>query len=386
MSISTAQRQQAQAVSGDERLRIVAVWIATRALVLGAAAAGSWSALQRDGGIGEYVQIWKQWDTHWFDSIAVYGYIGPHVSDFQDFRFNIAFFPGLPSIMRAGLWAGIPPTVTGLVVSFIAGLVAAFAVAQLTRQVGGRGEWGVVAFAVAPTALFLTAAYTEALFAAFAFWAWVHARRGSWVVAGALAGGAALVRSNGLFLAVGLVVMFLGTRPWRAPDPARQWTRGIALLIPVAVTLGYFAYLRVITGSWTAWSEAQAHWDRSLVDPVTSLVNTYQLIFTFSPTGEPSSRMVTEILAMVIILGVSAITLARRWWAESAYLLVTAAALGTSTMYHSVPRAIVVLFPIWMLLGVALTRRRWLRWAYIAVCLPVLIWVTVRFTQGQWIS
>ena len=64
----------------------------------------------------------------------------------------------------------------------------------------------------------------------------------------------------------------------------------------------------------------------------------------------------------------------------------TAAALGTSTMYHSVPRSIVILFPIWMLLGLWLSRYRWLRWVYVIACVPMLVLVTIRFTQSQWIS
>ena len=370
-----------------ETLQVALVWLATRVLVLGAAAAGSWAALTAGDAGNAYLALWRQWDTNWFESIAVYGYVGPYVNAFQDFHYNVAFFPGYPMFMEVGSWAGIAPVATGLAVSFVASLVAALAVARLTAGVGGRGIWGATAFLVAPTALFLSAAYTEALFCAFAFWAWVLARRGSWVWAGMLAGGAALVRSNGLFLMVGLIVMFLLTRPWRSDSPAREWLRGSALLLPGLATLAYFAYLRAITGSWTAWSDAQrAFWERYLVDPWTSLRNTYELIWTFSPTGEPSSRMVTEILAMAIILAFTAILAAKRWWPEAAYLAVTAAALGTSTMYHSVPRTIVVLFPVWMLLGLWLTQRRWLRIAYLVVCLPMLVLVTVRFTQGQWIS
>ena len=370
-----------------DTVQVALVWLATRALVLGAAAAGSWAALTTGDAGNSYLALWRQWDTNWFESIAVYGYVGPYVNAFQDFHYNVAFFPGYPLLMEVGSWAGIPPVATGLAVSFVASLVAALAIARVTEGVGGRGVWGATAFLVAPMALFLSAAYTEALFCAFAFWAWVLARRGSWVWAGVLAGGAALVRSNGLFLMVGLIVMFLLTRPWRGTSPLREWLRGSALLLPGVATLAYFAYLRAITGSWTAWSDAQRDfWERSLVDPWTSLRNTYELIWTFSPTGEPSSRMVTEIMAMAIILALTAILAAKRWWPEAAYLAVTVAALGTSTMYHSVPRTLVVLFPVWMLLGLWMTDRRWLRIAYLAVCLPLLVLVTIRFTQGQWIS
>ncbi len=186
--------------------------------------------------------------------------------------------------------------------------------------------------------------------------------------------------TEGLFLAIALVVMFALTRP-------RMWSRAWALLIPFIAVVGYSAYLRAITGDWLAWSHAERDfWHRNLVDPVTSLLNTYHLIYTFAPNGQPSSRMITEIMAMAVIAIFTIVLVRRRWWPESIYLLVTMISLGTSTMYHSVPRTLVVLFPIWMVLGVWMTHRRWLRWAYVICCLPILILVSIRYTQGQWIS
>ena len=384
----TLQQAPESATSHREgRLAIVLIWAVSHLVVLGAAVVGSWQSLPESDRFGAYVGLWRQWDTNWFESIALYGYVGPYVSEVQNFHYNVAFFPAVPMLMEAGTWVGFAPTLSGLLVSLVASLFAAFGIARLTQDVGGRPVWGVVAMLVAPTALFLTAAYTEALFAAFAIWAWAFARKQSWVWAGVLAGGAALVRSNGLFLMAGLIVMFLMSRPWAPANARRAWAKGSALLLPLVATFAYFAYLKAITGSWTTWSEAQSdYWERHLVDPATSLMNTYHLIFTFSPTGEPSSRMATEILAMAILVAAAVVLVVKRWWPEAVYVAVTAAALGTSTMYHSVPRSIVILFPIWMLLGLWLSRYRWLRWVYVIACVPMLVLVTIRFTQSQWIS
>lgn len=368
-----------------ERLLVVGIWATTKLLVLGAVAWANASLIAPGSGLAGYVGLWRQWDTKWFESIAIYGYVGPYVSGLEDFRYNVAFFPGYPLLMDLGEQVGLSPVLAGLIISAVASLIASFGIARLVTDIGGQGHWGVVALFVAPTALFLTAAYTEALFCAFAFWSWVFARRQQWVWAGLLAGGAAFVRSNGLFLMAGLLVLFLVTRPWRLGW--RTWAAGTVLLAPLVATGAYFAYLWSLTGRWNTWQAAQAdYWERHLVDPITSLVNTYQLIFTFSPTGEPSSRMATEILAMAVILASVVILLVKKWWAEATYVAVTAIALGTSTMYHSVPRTIVVLFPLWMLLGLWLTRYRWLRWVYVLVGVPSLVLVAIRFTQEQWIS
>jgi len=369
-----------------DRTTVVNWWLGTRLLTLVAALVGSWAAVSSsDAPLRSYVELWNRWDTRWFESIAVYGYVGPYVSDFENFEYNVAFFPGVPMLMRVGLAIGVSATATGMIISMAASLIAAAALVRLAEQ---RGEiparYAAIAFLVAPTAVFLTAAYTEALFCAFAFWAWVWASRRAWLLSGLLAGAAGLIRPNGLFLAAGLLVMFALARPhgtWRG------WLHGLPLLLPVVSAGLYVTYLRAITGSWTTWSDAQTDfWDRSLVDPISSLRNTYELIWTFSPTGEPSSRMITEILAMVVLVAVTVILARKRWWPEAVYSGVTALSLGTSTMYHSVPRTLIVVFPVWLLLGAWMARYRWFRWTFIAVSVPALILVTIRFTQNQWIS
>lgn len=356
-------------------------WVGTR--VLSFAAVGIAASTAGIGGGSDFVEMWNQWDTRWFESIATEGYVGTYLSDFEDFRYNVAFFPGLPMLMRLGVLGGVSPIAVGLVVSLIASWVAALALVRLVEQAGGTGWLASFAWIVAPTAVFLTAAYTEALFAAFAFWAWVWAKERSWWTAGILAALAALVRPNAIFLVVGLLVVFLMTKP----RSLRDLLAGFPLLLPVVFMAGFFAYLRAITGSWTAWFDAQRDfWDRQLVDPWTSLSNTYQLISTFSPTGEPSSRMVSEILAMGILLVVLVALVVKRWWAEAVYSGATALSLGTSSMYYSIPRTLVLIFPLWVLMGLWLARAPWRPWVYGVACLPALMLITVLFTDGQWIS
>lgn len=363
--------------------RIAVIWAATRLFVLGASVVGSWTVMAHGGFLHGIEQLWTQWDTNFFTSIATGGYGNPDLQTVRledDAQYNVAFFPGLPMLMRIGGLVGLSPVMAGILVSLIASLLAAFALGRLAEQVGARAEWTVAAWLVAPTAVFLFAPYTEALFAALAFWAWVKARQDAWIAAGVLAGLAALVRSNGLFLAAALILMFL-------LSPRRDWRTAPALLLPFVATLGYFAYLHSITGSWTTWFDVQrVRWDRMLTDPLTSLLNTIDMVSTFTGTGAISSRFVSELAAMALLIVVCVILLIKRWWAEAAYVVVTVAALGTSTWYYSVPRTIVVLFPVWMLLGLWLTRYRWLRWAYLLTALPMLALVVVRFTQGQWIS
>ena len=368
------------AVRADGALAIGLTWVASRLLVLVAAVAGSFSVV-RSGGL---VDLWFKWDTQWFDSIARYGYVGPVDAVLhRDFHYNIAFFPGLPALMKAGMWLGASPTATGLAVSFVAGFAAAVALGRLSTGLGASGQLGVLGWALAPTALFLTAAYTEALFCAFAFWAWYLARRQAWAWAGLLAAGASLVKVNGLFLGVGLILMFALTRP-------RRWSASPFLLLPFAATAAYVAYLRAITGSWRAWQDAeQTYWHRTLTDPFHSLATTVsRMLDPADPHNSASTpvRFLLELLAMAVILIVLVWLARERLWPELTYAALTAMSLATSSVYLSVPRTLVVLFPVWTGLALLLTRRRWLVIPYAVLAAAGLVYWTLRFTHGFWVS
>jgi len=363
---------------------IALIWIASRVFVFAAAIIGGWRTLQPGLSPASIAKQWFQWDTIWFDSIAKYGYVGPRVVELhKDFHYNVAFFPGLPALMRAGALMSLDRTWAGLLVSVIAGFAAAMALDRLAALAGISGRWTVIAWVAAPTAVFLTAAYTEGLFCAAAFWAWWFARRQQWAWAGLLAGAAALVRINGLFLGIGLLAMLVTTRPVR-------WRNLGWVALPFVATLGYLTYLRAITGSWTAWNDAQRiYWHRHLTDPVHALLKTWHHMFIAATPGNTAtepSRFAFEIAAMAIIVIVAVWLIRSRAWAELAYIAVTAVSLATSSVYLSVPRTLVVLFPVWLALGTLLTRYRWLRWVYLIVALPALAYWTYRFTHGWWVS
>lgn len=374
MSVQSATTPTAAARVDDRR--VLVAWGVTRVLVLLAAWLGGSALLSRNGGLDGYLALWDRWETPFYQSIAVSGYApdGP-------FEHNAAYFPGLALLIKAGLTVGIPGPLTGMAASLVGSLAACLALSRLTRIVGGVGVYGVLAWTLAPVAVFLVAPWAEAIFAGFAFWSWWKGRQGLWLQAGLLAGGAAVFRVNGLFLGAALVVMFL-------VSPTRAWRQSWALALPFAVTAAYFAYLWTVTGDPRAWFSAQSEgWDRHLTDPITSLLTTVDLVSSFNDgVGAPHSRFIIEIVAVVGLAAFGVVMLVKRWWAEGFLTLVTVLSLATSTYYYSVPRSAVVLVPVWMLLGWWMSRSRWLRVGYVVVATPLLVLVTMRFAQGQWIS
>lgn len=345
------------------------LWLLSRVSVVLLASSAGLALGSGRGAVG----LWRRWDADLLRKIAEYGYAG-HPAHYSD-RGVEAFFPGFPLVLRA-VHAVVPQwTLAGLLVSLAAGAVAAVALARLAAQDGGEPRAAVLLLVTAPTAVFLFAGYSEALFLAAAVPAWLAARRGHWAAAGLLAAGAAAVRVNGLFLAVALVVQLLATR--RRPGREALW-----LLAPFAVVAGYVTYLHHLTGDWLRWSHAQQEgWGRRLTAPWTAFRTTWEM--AVGHTAGDAYELVARLEIGAVLLGVvvTVVLLAGRRWGEATYVGLTVASLATSTFYLSVARSVLLWFPLWTALARA---PRWLRAVWLVVAVPLCAVEVVLFTSGRW--
>ena len=372
------------AVDRRPDLNVAALWVASRVSVFIAATYSTWilagdpqtmfrSPADEIPALGP-IATWNRWDLEWYASIATDGYgAAGHES-------NYASPPGFPGLLWALGKLNIHVTLAGLLISFVAGLLAAMALSRLTRSLGGRGELGVLAWVLAPVAVFLAAPYAEALFCAFAFCAWVLARRQAWLSASLLTAAACLVRVNGLFLACALVVLFLTGRP-------RAWRQAPLLLLPFATVLGLLVYFWTRTGSWLTWFEAQGTgWDRRLLNPWDTLTSTVNYAYNIGLAATYNVQYRFELAFMLVLVVLTVVMLVKRWWGEATYMLLTIVALGTSTLYYSVPRASLTLFPVWMLIGLWMSRSRTVLASYVAVSTPLMLMGVMAFVNGRWVA
>ena len=357
-------------------------WVLSRAAIFFVSFAGLWMlADTKAGDVPSYLGRWDRWDTHLFLDLAKFGYRGyrTHTTDVH----LEAFFPGEPLAMRVGHLLTGSWTAGALLVSAVAGAVAMIALARLGALEGGEavGSRAVLYLVLSPYAVFLAAGYSEALFLAFALSSWLAARRGHWLVAGLLAGGAAFVRIDGLFLGVALVV------EWLVRGRPYQLRSGLPLAAPWVVTAGFFAYLHSVTGDWLAWLHAERDgWGRSLTAPWTALHTSWNA--AFSPTQgagyEWSFR--AEILAVFLGVALTIVLFVLRRWGEATFVGLQVVALACSAYYLSVARSTVLWFPLWVLLARWSVRREWLHRAYLAVAPALMAVGVVSFTSGRWVG
>ncbi|MEV4167997.1 mannosyltransferase family protein [Nonomuraea sp. NPDC049709] len=319
-----------------------------------------------------YADRWRKWDATLFITIAQYGYDGEPGRPADEGL--PAFFPGLPVALRVVHLVVDDWAAAGLLVSLVAGAVAMVALARLTELEGANGWMAVLGLLLFPMAVFLSAGYSESLFLAFAIPAWLAARQGRWPAAVLLAAGASCVRITGLFLAAALVVEFV----MRA-EPVRRagW-----LVVPVLPLAAYSYYQYGRTGDWLAWKHAQeAGWGRDFAWPWEAWRTTWRSAMG-SDDFSVAFRM--EIVGVVVVVAALVWLLVLRRWSEAVYTGTQAAALMTSAYYLSIPRSLLLWFPLWVLLAKVGTRRAWVFVLYAAVSGPLMLLNALRFLDGAW--
>ncbi len=365
-------------VAGAGGRTVVQAWLASRGLI-------ALVALVLAVGEGRRVTAMvSNWDVQHFTLLAEGGYRA------EPENILMAFFPGLPSLLAAGLAIGVPVAVGGVVLSLACSGVAAAALARL----GGR--WAAVSWLFAPTAVFTAVPYTESLFCAAAFWAWERARADRWVAAALLATAACTVRVSGLFLVGALAMMILTAGGLSLVDRLR---RAAWLLLPTAAILAFATYLHALTGSWTAWYTAQSTgWVRELTTPWQSFLNTIPAIVPGAYADHPWWAAVfrAEVVSMAIGLGVTSWCLSRRLWAEASWVGVQVVAFSLSYWFFSVNRATLLWFPLWIMLAhwgtwrpngsARLVAHRTLVVLGFVVTVVLMIWWCWLFFTGHWAS
>lgn len=339
-----------------QALAPAAVYLAVRAVgivVLAVLAARNDSTLLRE---------LTSWDGTWLLAIAEFGYAGVPVDMLDAFGAHtpntaLAFFPGYPGLVAAvGLLTGGNLVAAGLLVSLVSGVVAAFALTRIGELVpGGSRRAGLLLaalFAAAPMGVALSMTYTESLFCALAAWAMVGVLREQWLLAGACAALAGLVRptASSVVAAVGLAALaaVIARR-----DGWRPWAGG---LLATAGLLGYLGYVAVRTGSPTGWFAIQREgWGWYLDGGVATTRYTVGVL----TGGERAFDLliVLALAASLVLLGL-AVRMRLPWplLVYSALVLVTV--WGTEGLMNAKLRLLVPAFVLLVPVALGLARRR----------------------------
>ncbi len=320
-----------------------------------------------------------RWDSFWYLQIAHAGYYS---------RASSAFFPLYPLLIALGNAVFGSELVVGALISVVAMTIGLFLLHQLTRLDFGEPEARIVVLLTAffPTALFLSAVYTEALFLALSVGAIYAARLDRWAIAGLLGCLAGATRPNGVLIALPLVLIYLyGPRAKARRVSAVSWWRpryrlGRSWLWLVLVPVGaaaYLAYLWVAHDAPLAPFQIQTYfWGREFVGPFGSVVrlvaalphDVHRLLVGHTVAVEPGDPIswnghdLIDLGFLAFVLAGLAFSWRRVPVAYFLYALVLlASALSEPAKLEplgSFPRYLLVIFPIFMGWGAKLAGHR----------------------------
>src|SRR4051812_41821894 len=168
-----------------------------------------------------------KWDGRWFVDVARHGYDTTLTrrSGGALVNTNVVFFPAYPYAIKAVAVTGLSELWAGLVVSWLAGLAAAWGIFALGALVYDRrvGVALAVLWGVLPHAIVESMVYSEALFTALSAWTLYALLRRQWLAAGALCLLAGATRAAGgvvVAIVMAAAVIALGRRRDRAPPAA----------------------------------------------------------------------------------------------------------------------------------------------------------------------
>jgi len=372
-------------------------------------------------GLARYLlDPWQHWDGQWFLRIAQRGYYPDDAS--------AAFLPLYPRLIRyvAEILGG-DHLAAGCLVSWVCLAGALYLLADLLYSELDEEDArnALVLLVTFPTAFFFHAVYTESLFLLLTVASFRWARRGEFLLAGTAALFATLTRWTGVALVPALAAEAMAQAHERAraeggPPKLRDLLsraglsslRGadkgalLAALMPAAaLPMVLYELDRRVGDAW-AFSRAQRLWERRLTPPWTGLIDGVRVLLPGNPPyldplpgGFPRladypggflTAHTYNLIAALVGLALCAVAWRRlrapyAVWALGGVLipLMTPSKLQP---LQSMPRFLVVVFPLFLALAVLLRGRPLLLACAIATGACIQGFFAARFVLWYWVA
>jgi hypothetical protein len=378
-----------------------------------------------------------RWDAGWFLLIARDGYqpqLGAHTEA------RLAFYPLYPLLTRT-VGLVVPLVIAGVIVSVCAFAAALYGIHRLASLELTRGDrmtrdqarriadFAVLLVAFSPMAVFFSADYSESLFMALSVALFWCARHGRWRWVGLIGALASATRAPGVVLLLPALVIYLyGPREDRPPDRPRRGNPGAGRRVagsramvlreglrPVAVRetvwpryrvrtdvlwlalapvgmLAFCAYVALAGGSaFEPLKVEHLVWHRHLTDPLSPLW--YGLTHAFREVRQLPSTHRLHLRSFYFVAAgmIATVGVLRRL--PLAYGLYALAAIAMPLFYpanaeplESMPRYLLVVFPLFIWLAVWLERHPRLRLPALAISALLMMFFTASFSTWRWAS
>ena len=348
-------------------------------------------------------QQWRHWDSNFYIAIVTEGYAKLQY---------MAFFPLYPMLTRGVMTVMGDPVLSGLLVSNVAELVMFTVLYRLVEEDFGaeRAYHTVLYFAIFPSAFFLSAVYTEALFLCFSTLSFYQIRRGRWLLAGMFAACAGLTRPDGMYLVIPFCYEYL-SRIWQrrglslhailTKGQIFELLKGLRFDVLFGLCfLGglilFMAYGLVQFHDPLAFMHAHSYWSRIYVVPGWGMLRSLWAILHHGFLSFTTMRNVLDlgmavfILLLIVLSFIGPWRFPARFWCYGLYALILfiyfqLVPVAGDIPLESLSRFLLEIFPAFILLS-ALSKYRTIHLSYCLVAGALFFFLLTQFLTGHWIT
>lgn len=271
-------------------------------------------------------------------------------------------------------------------ISFFIALVGFYKLVKLDKPTR-IAKLAVLLLLLFPTSFFFASFYTESLFLALVVWSFYFARRGNFLLAGALGGISTATRILGLAL-----IPALALEAWKGGKKnLLQKILGV-LLVPVGLFI-YMYFLKMKTGDPFEFLNTISVFGEQRSSELILLPQVfYRYLFKILPNLNYSSfptvfTTVLEIATAAIFFVLAIISFVKTRLSYAVYFLIAYLIPTFSGSFSSFPRYALILFPAFILGAVLIASRPKVLRGIIYVILFITLAVScMLFARGYWIS
>lgn len=343
-------------------------------------------ALQELGPASQYLLApWERWDTCHYVFIAEHGYAGNEL--------QTVWPPLYPALIWLVDRVVSPTLLAAIIVANLATLATLWLFFKLVAADWGEGSArrAVILMAAYPTAFFLVAGYTEALFMALVLATMLALKQRRWVAAGVFGFLATLTRNQGFLLAI--PIFWEGWRELRKQGRLRlpQVTEiGAAQALPALAFAGFALYVHFTLKDPWPWQTLAKYWTLNTTWPWEGLLGNLRVVFGAPIPDGFNLRALIADLGLTLLAGICLILGAKRLPVSYSLYAWTTLLIGLVKVHEtgvmmSMSRYTLSLFPIFIVQALEI-RERLPFWLWVALNAAGQVVLLIAFTRWIWVA
>jgi len=310
-------------------------------------------------------------DINWYRDTAKLGYERrPFTTEKQA---NWAFFPLFPLLWYLASHITGEYHFSGMAISAIFFFFALLLLHKTILEFGWNvpdANRTIFYLAAFPVSYFFSLPLTESLFLFLTIGCFYAAKRKAWLLAGILGALASATRITGVLLLPALFIVY-----WQTYRTLRPRLNILPLLLIPTGLLSFMFFLYRITGNAFAFKDIGVTWGR---EPAYFLKPLYDYLSDPLLLASPWDFRLINFLAATTVLSCGLVLLKWRHWSLAFYTLACMFVALSSSLLQSQARYAMVVFPAFIVLGVA-GRRPHVDTAIRTTSLILLVLITIMF-------